>query len=433
MKQNYVRKRGNNFIYRRRIPKTVSHLDKRKEVKISLKTNDHTEACIRSEIYNEQIEEFWKSLLETGNTIGFNEKYRNAVKLARQLGFIYRPARQIASSSLNEIINRMSLDLENPIQTEAVLGGVDEPSILLSECEDQYWNLISDRLVDKSEHKIRKWKNPRKAAMRNFNDVVGDKPIHQITRGDVLSFRQFWFKKIEAGLSGDSANKQLRFVKDILHTVGLHNEISKDFEALFFKTKFSYQVASRPPFEADFVQSTLLHGLGSMNEAYQMILFVMADTGMRESEVFGLAPEDILLDHAVPHVYIRPRKGYRLKTLSSERKIPLVGTALYALKKYPHGFEQNGNPDGFSSAVNKYLRNNNLLPTKAHSAYSLRHTFKDRLRDLQAPQEMIDELLGHWKTGPQYGRGHTLEAKHKILSKMEFEVPNAHDRKSVSN
>jgi len=45
------------------------------------------------------------------------------------------------------------------------------------------------------------------------------------------------------------------------------------------------------------------------------------------------------------------------------------------------------------------MREHNLKPTPNHSLYSLRHTFKDRLRDAQAPEEIIDELMGHKKKG----------------------------------
>ena len=66
---------------------------------------------------------------------------------------------------------------------------------------------------------------------------------------------------------------------------------------------------------------------------------------------------------------------------------------------------------------NKYLRENDLKPTPDHSLYSLRHTFKDRLRDAGAQEEVIDELMGHKKSGPKYGRGHILESKLKWLEK----------------
>ena len=191
---------------------------------------------------------------------------------------------------------------------------------------------------------------------------------------------------------------------------------------LFIETSFRERINSRPSFEADFVQETLLPNLKTLNEKDRAVLWVMADTGMREIEIFGLNPEDIFLDQEIPYIWIREREGYELKTQHSERKIPLVGTALEGFRLFPKGFKNLGNAETFSNTVNKYLTENNLRPTRKHSAYSLRHTFKDRLRDIEAPEEIIDDLMGHKKSGPKYGRGHKLETKLKWLRKIAFKV-----------
>lgn len=132
---------------------------------------------------------------------------------------------------------------------------------------------------------------------------------------------------------------------------------------------------------------------------------------MRQLELFGLARDDIFLDEEIPYVWVRPRKGYSLKTVESKRKIPLVGGALAAFQKFPQGFSHFGNAECFSAAANSFLTVNDLRPTEDHSAYSLRHTFKDRLVDygeVGAPEEIIDELMWHKKPGVNYGRGYKL-------------------------
>jgi len=148
----------------------------------------------------------------------------------------------------------------------------------------------------------------------------------------------------------------------------------------------------------------------------------MADTGARESELIGLRVEDIILEKDIPYIWIRPRKNRALKTPTSERKIPLVGSSLFAFTQLPSGFTHYRNADTASTTINKYLRENDLKPTPSHSLYSLRHTFKDRLRDAEAPEEIIDELMGHKKSGPKYGRGHILERKYEWLQKIAFNV-----------
>ena len=223
---DYIHKRGSKYIYRRRVPKYVSKLDNRKEIKLSLKTDNYEEALVRARIYNEQMETFWRALLQSGKSSNANEKYIAAVKLARAYGFTYKTADQVASSTINEIIERLSVDIRTSEQAEAILGGVEQSQLRLSDCLDLFWELIHDRLSNKSEFKIRKWKNPRRAGFENFMKVVGDKFLHQVSRADILKFRSWWNDRIKNGLSADSANKQLRFVKDILQTVANDNEIN---------------------------------------------------------------------------------------------------------------------------------------------------------------------------------------------------------------
>ncbi|WP_421896342.1 DUF6538 domain-containing protein [Marinoscillum sp.] len=420
LKNNYIHKRGNRFIYRRRIPSEVAHLDPRKEIKISLKTSDYNEAVIRTRAYNQQIENFWASLVHNKRGSDFGTRYKAAVKLAQAHGFSYKSIDQVAESHISEIVDRLSVEINSKQKVEALLGGAGESDIMLSNCIDLYWNLINDRLQNKSDHQIRKWKNPRKAALIKFIETVGDKRLQEVTRRDILAFRESWNVQLGKGYSSVSANKQLRFVRDILQLVAINNEIDIDFEPLFAKTNFRNNSRSRPPFEASFVQNTLLPKLESFNARDRAVIMAMADTGGRLSEIFGLLPEDIKLDEETPYIWIRPREGYDLKTRTSERKIPLVGTALLAFKQFPNGFKHNGNPDSFSGNVNKHLTKLKLRPTPHHSIYSLRHTFKDRLRDMEAPEEIIDDLMGHKKSGPKYGRGHKLETKLKWLQKIAY-------------
>lgn len=423
MLEKYIVKRGKKYQFRRRTPSFISHLDKRKEVIVSLKTDNKNQALLKAQIYNDHIENYWRSLIQSGKANHATEKYKAAVKLAQSHGFAYKTASQLADSQLQEIITRLSADLRTPQDVEAVLGGVDLPSVMLSHCEGLYFKLVIDRTGHKSEHQKKKWENPRKAALKNFISVIGDKPVYQVCRTDVLNFRGWCREKIEQGWNADTANKQIRFVKDILATIATENQLEIDTEALFVKTKFQKITNSRPPFEAAYVQNTLLKRLDGLNHKDSMVIYALADTGARISEIFGLAPEDIVLNAPIPHIWIRAREGYSLKTKTSERKIPLAGAALFAFQQFPKGFEHEGNPDSFSGNVNKYLRTNNLKPTEQHSIYSLRHTFKDRLRDIEAPEEIIDELMGHKKSGPKYGRGHKLETKHKWLNKIAFAVP----------
>ena len=408
-------------------------MDTRKEIKISLNTSDPKIARIRADIYNDQMEAFWRSLIDSETNSHLDQRYLTAVQLAKTYGFAYKMPGQIAASALSEITQRINSirknDLGQPGQnsTEALLGGVDRPKILLSNCWEIFEGLVHDRLVEKSDDQVRKWKNVRRSAINNFINVSTVDYLHEVNRSEILKFWDWLNERIQSGYKANTANKQLSNLKDVLRTVSSKNEIDLDVAALFAETAFKEIANSRPPFEAKYVQDVLLKAVTQLSDKDCYAFWAIADTGMRQSELFGLHPEnDIFLEDEIPHVWVRPRKGYSLKTPDSERKIPLVGAALAAFQKFPKGFSHLGNAECFSAAVNDFLTAKNLRPTPEHTAYSLRHTFKDRLRDygeMGAPEEIIDELMGHKKPGVHYGRGHKLETKYKILLDIGYSIP----------
>jgi integrase len=94
------------------------------------------------------------------------------------------------------------------------------------------------------------------------------------------------------------------------------------------------------------------------------------------------------------------------------------------MKLRPEGFPRyRDKSSSLSAAVNKYLLENGLRPTKDHTVYSLRHSFKDRLIAAQAPDSLIDSLMGHRTGKPKYGRGPSLELKLKFLEQIAFVPP----------
>ena len=98
--------------------------------------------------------------------------------------------------------------------------------------------------------------------------------------------------------------------------------------------------------------------------------------------------------------------------------IPLVGAALWASQRlsdtvsgqflfpqYVDGISTNAN--SVSAALNKWMKT--FLP-KECVVHGMRHAFRDRLRAVNAPTDMIDQL-GGWRlqsVGQGYGDGYSL-------------------------
>ena len=146
---------------------------------------------------------------------------------------------------------------------------------------------------------------------------------------------------------------------------------------------------------------------------------------MRLSEAAGLHIDDIILDHEVPHIDLKPHPWRPLKTKGSKRQIPLVGASLWAARRIkdtatsPYAFpryttSKGTNANSASGTINKWLKPR--VP-EGCVIHSFRHSLRDRLRAVQCPSDMIDQI-GGWTTagvGQAYGEGYDLEKLHLTL------------------
>ncbi|MBS1585507.1 MAG: tyrosine-type recombinase/integrase [Bacteroidetes bacterium] len=413
-----------HYYFNRRVPEYVAQYDSRALVRVSLRTTERKEAWKKAVLLNEQVEAYWQDLIKAG-VRHENKRFQQTVSLARQMGFNYQPVAQVAALPLQELLERIiTLKDATPKQVEAVLGGAPEPQLKLSEMLEIFWGLSKDRVLDKSEHQIRKWRNPRKKAVSNFLAVVGDKAIKDINRSDIIAFRDWWLVRIENdNKHPDSANKNFIHLKDILDNVCSHLEMDLKvdhlFKKIFLKTKFKQ---TRLPFTSEQILNILNSPrLENTHPEAKWLLHAMAETGARPAELVGLLPEDIILEGDVPHIKIVQRKKRKLKTDHSEREIPLVGFALKAFQHLPQGFSRyKDNSDVLTTTVNKFLRENELMPSEKHTVYSLRHSFQDRILAVNTPDRIQAELMGHKFNRPKYGAGGSLEQKMEWLQRVKL-------------
>lgn len=95
-----------------------------------------------------------------------------------------------------------------------------EPPIPVTRALEQYWVLAADKTRGKSPDQLRRWEKPRKKAVKNFVEVVGDKAVPEITGGDMLDFRHWWMERLdEKDLTPNITNKDLFHPGDVLKTV----------------------------------------------------------------------------------------------------------------------------------------------------------------------------------------------------------------------
>jgi len=147
---------------------------------------------------------------------------------------------------------------------------------------------------------------------------------------------------------------------------------------------------------------------------------------MRVGEVAGLLVGDVYLQDKTLH--IQPNDIRTLKTLGSERALPLSEASLKALQEHRQGKDDNepifpkyARPNGntaLSATLMKQLRSVIKEPRK--SIHSLRHSMKDALRNVGCDDALSKAILGHTSEGvsARYGSGYLPEVMRAQMKKI---------------
>jgi integrase len=431
---DFLTRRHGTWHFVRRVPTEFAPFDRRGIIKHSTKVRisddrNGRRASRVAQKLNEQLEAFWCSLAQ-GQRSEEISRYDAARYRARSLGFEYVENGQLLNFSLEKVLDRLEAlvakGLTGDPGARAALLGTEKRSVFpLSKLFAEYEALVGDELKDLSPNQLRIWRTGRIRAMEQFVDVAGDKPINEITEIDGLDYVDWWRGRVIAGdANAKTANKDIGQLSRMLKDLSVRRRLNLPdiFKGLRLRGETE---KARSPYECDFIQKRFLApgALEGLNEDARLVLFIVIETGLRPSEVVNLLPDAIHLEAKIPYVRIQP-DGRRLKTDDSLREIPLVGVALAAMKLRPEGFPRYRDKSStLSATLNKYLRENGLRPTKDHTVYSLRHSFKDRLIAAEAPDSLIDSLMGHKTYKPKYGRGPSLELKLKFLEQIAFVSP----------
>jgi integrase len=422
----YLTVRKGVWHYYRRVPSSVTHLDKRGSIKLSTKirvADDRTgtKACRVAAKMNQTLEAYWRGLADNRATEA-RQSYADAIKLARSLGLDYLTPSNWAQKPIEEVLTRIETvmaheRMDDPGLRKAILGGVEKPEIRLSTLFSEYEATQRTNFAKMSPNQQRKWINAKKRAVEILIEQKGDKALHELTRDDAVSYADSWEERVISGeIKAGTANKNITHIGGMIRAVNKRLKLGLD--NVFAGTRLEGgKDGSRKPFETDFIRNVILADgmLAGMNDEARDVIYTLIETGARPSEIVNLTQHRIVLDADIPFIRIEAEDRL-LKTEHSERDVPLVGMALDAMRRHPDGFPRYFDKgDNFSAAALKHFRKHKLLPSNKHTIYSFRHSFKDRLKAVEAPEELIDELMAHTIEKPKYGDGYGLKLKLKHI------------------
>jgi len=365
---SYLWIKGDTYYFNRRVPKDIQSYYSSSRIVICLKTSRRESALRAARSIAQRLEDYWTSLRLANIDIP-------AFHLLR------RDPKDVSQNNCETLSQALGLYLR--------LKGVNKD------------------------------KTFRRGAERNIQsviDVLGDRPLDEYSFSDAAMYRDYLLKR---GLNTASVKRNFSTIRSIINlTIQEHGLDCRNAFSKVYLPELD-DVKQRKPIPIEDIRQIQKDCVSYDDEA-RWLVSLISDTGMRLSEAAGLHVDDIKLDDDVPHIDLKPHPWRRLKTKVSQRQIPLVGASLWAAQRIkadtnnsPYAFSRytsskGTNANSASAALNKWLKSR--VP-EGCVVHSFRHSLRDRLRAVQCPSDMIDQI-GGWTTkgiGHAYGKGYGLE------------------------
>ena len=364
------------YYFSRVIPSDLKHHYSKPRIIQSLKTKSAHRATVASKMLSAKLDDYWLGLR----------------------------LKQVDVPAAHLLVSGATLNLESNLPT------IDEA--------------LETYLRIKGRGKSDLFFSHTRRSIKYLMECLGCRSLDQYTSADAAQLRD-WF--VLRGLAIASIKRNFGSIKAVVNFVVLEQGLtcSNPFNGVYLHSDNSSK--KRKPVATNNLKAIQAKCL-ELDDDLRHLVSLISDTGMRLSEATGLMNSDINLDCDYPHIVITPYPHRSLKTLSSERIVPLVGQSLWAAKRiigtstsvycFPrYTSSSRCNANSASAAINKWIK---TVADSDAVIHGLRHSFRDRLRAVEAPSEVIDQL-GGWSlktVGQGYGDGYNVEILSKWMEKI---------------
>jgi integrase len=442
--------RGQVWYFRRRYPEDLKHrFGGRATKRISLGTESKPEAVKKAREMLARDEASYALMRNPEASHTPVDLTRAAISVLDRLGVTPCPSdseseRERKSVELHEhfsqkYMNRQEADRNpytgetpsvaryfNELDREVVRAYKGEPA------EKRLSDALVHYLTNHSKGQQRKFKNDTTYKIQTVIDTVGDMPLQDYRRHHAESVRDF---SLSTGVTTATVRRNNNTISVVFDDGNLAFDLrlpSNPFQKLPIKNEGKDE-KPRIPFTSDELIS-LAEAIRLTDDDRRYILGLQINTGARLGEITGLRLSDVVLDHAVPHIVITPHDLRGTKT-DNTRRVPLVGVSLWSAERavsnsknqdflFPRyvnltakSGEQN-RANSASATLNKWIKR--TIGSSEKTTHCFRHALIDRLRAVEAPMELSDEITGHATpvVGRSYGTGHRLEHMREYLEKI---------------
>lgn len=214
--------RGKTYYLKRRVPARFVDIEPRPVIQESLKADPKAVA-------RRKLEQVWSAYLDgrearlAGRHGDAEARFRAARNLVATRGYAFLSTEAVSSLPLSELLARIAAiqaksgapDVET---AEAVLGGVEEPGMMLSGLVEHVEKISKLENRYKSAQQMPLWRNERKRSVANLIAALGgDRAVAQIGPAEARVHRKWWEARLAAeGLKTESANKDMTYLSGML-------------------------------------------------------------------------------------------------------------------------------------------------------------------------------------------------------------------------
>lgn len=370
------------FYFVRRIPLELQRHYTSKKISYSLRTRSVAVATARAIRAASQLDEYWFHLRAQDSELPGKHMLRLNI------------SRPVPSPELGETVNTAQPKLSECVATYIRLKGVGKPETFQRAAERSCGYVI---------------------------DICGDKASGDYTRKDANAFRD---ALVARGMAGSSITCIFGTVRAVTNFAASEEglTLTNPFGGVYYDRTAG--VVDRLPIPVDSIRKIQTECYRTDDEMRWLVAMV-ADTGMRLAEAAGLLCEDIVHDDDGYHVHVKAHPWRRLKTAGSARAIPLVGSSAWAAQRIlgarSSGFAfprynktEHTKANAASAALNKWLK---PYAPEGATMHGFRHSMRDRLRAVECPADIVDQI-GGWQTdgvGHGCGRGYPLDVLRRWL------------------
>jgi len=373
---SYLYKKRGVFYFSKRVPCDVRSYYKSDRIVICLRTKSNVSAVRASKSLYQRLDDYWTSIRLT----------------------------------------KMQVPAEHMLVSKPVNNNSNAP--LLSEALTTYLKL-------KGEDKNKIFVRTANRSIKYVIELLGDLPIDEYSSKDASKFRDYL---LDRGLLISSIKRIFSSIRSIINLSISEEGISciNAFSKTYMPGNNNVEIRKPIPIrDIKHIQSLCRE----YDDDLRWLIALLSDTGMRLGEGVGLLKSDINLDSEIPHIKLIPHPWRRLKTKGSQRYIPLVGATLWACKRilehnndsiyaFPrYTSSKECNTNSASASLNKWLKEQ---LTDNYVIHGFRHSFRDRLRAIECPSDIIDQL-GGWSlksVGQGYGSGYNINHLYCWISKI---------------